>query len=81
MVEALWDASQEDVATGGPNVRMGLYPSVKVVTSGGIEVVTDDEIRATFESILESSAETSHWVASSPAREEHDVPGIEAGDG
>jgi proteasome beta subunit len=75
VVEALWDASQEDVATGGPNVRMGLYPSVKVVTSGGIEVVSDDEIRSTFEALLADSAETSHWVASSPAREAHDVPG------
>ncbi len=75
VVEALFDASQEDVATGGPNVRMGLYPSVKVVTAAGIEVVADDEIRGAFESILEASAETSHWVASSPARETHDVPG------
>src|SRR5439155_7640799 len=33
VVEALYDASQEDVATGGPNIRMGLYPSVKIVTA------------------------------------------------
>lgn len=75
VVEALYDASQEDVATGGPNVRAGVYPSVKVVTSAGIEVVPDEEIRSAFESILEGSAETSHWVASSPARETHDLPG------
>jgi proteasome beta subunit len=74
-VEALYDASQEDVATGGPNLRMGLYPSVKIVSRAGIEVVTDDEIRSEFEAILEGSAETSHWVATSPAREAHDVPG------
>jgi proteasome beta subunit len=75
VVEALYDASQEDVATGGPNVRAGVYPSVKIVTSAGIEVVPDERIRSAFESILEGSAETSHWVASSPAREAHDVPG------
>ena len=75
VVEALYDASQEDVATGGPNVRAGVYPSVKIVTSSGIEVVPDEEIRSAFESILEGSAETSHWVASSPARETHDLPG------
>jgi len=79
VIEALWDASQEDVATGGPNVRIGVYPSVKVVTAAGIEVVGDDEIRDAFESILEASAATSHWVASGPARETHDVPGASPG--
>ena len=79
--EALYDASQEDVATGGPDVRKGVFPSMKVVTAAGIEVVGDDEIRDVFTGILEEAGASPHWVASSPAREQHDVPGAsDAGD-
>jgi proteasome beta subunit len=74
-VEALWDASQEDVATGGPNPARGVFPSVKVVTEGGIDVISDEELRSVVASILEDAGQTPTWVASSPAREEHDVPG------
>ena len=73
--EALYDASQEDVATGGPDVRKGVFPSMKVVTAAGIEVVGDDEIREVFTRILEEAGTSTRWVASSPAREQHDVPG------
>jgi proteasome beta subunit len=73
--EALYDASQEDVATGGPDVRKGVFPSIKVVTAEGIEVVDDDEIRDVFTSILEEAGTSAHWIASGPAREQHDVPG------
>jgi len=78
-VEALWDASQEDVATGGPNPARGVFPSVKVVTEAGIEVVADAELRSMVAAILESAGQTPTWVASSPAREEHDVPGASSG--
>jgi proteasome beta subunit len=74
-VEALYDASQEDVATGGPDLRKGVFPSVKVTTDAGIDVVADDEIRTVFEAILLDTAQGSGWVATSPAREQHDVPG------
>jgi proteasome beta subunit len=52
-VEALYDASQEDVATGGPNPLRGLYPSVKALSADGVHVVPEDEVRAAFEAILE----------------------------
>ena len=85
-VEALYDASQEDVATGGPNVLRGLYPSVKVVTDGGVEVVSDEEIRAAFEAIVGESGEAAKPPGSSTARETQDAPeasadGGPAGDG
>jgi proteasome beta subunit len=50
-VEALVDASEEDVATGGPDPARGIWPSVKVITSGGVEVASDDELRAAYESL------------------------------
>jgi proteasome beta subunit len=57
VVEALYDASQEDVATGGPNPLRGIYPSVKTITSAGVVDVPVDEIRAAFEAIVGSTEE------------------------
>ncbi len=74
-VEALWDAAQEDVATGGPMPARGVFPSVKVVSDAGIDVVSDDELRATVEQILADAGQVPTWVATSTAREAHDVPG------
>jgi proteasome beta subunit len=57
-VEALYDASQEDVATGGPNLLRGIFPSVKVITVAGVESVEEPEVRAAFEAVLEAAAGT-----------------------
>jgi proteasome beta subunit len=51
-VESLKDASEEDVATGGPDPARGLWPSVKVITSAGVEEIDDDEVRAAYESLV-----------------------------
>jgi proteasome beta subunit len=51
-VEALRDAAQEDVATGGPDPTRGIYPLVKVVSAGGVEDVTGDEVRRIFEAMI-----------------------------
>jgi proteasome beta subunit len=55
-VEALYDASQEDVATGGPNLLRGIFPSVKVITAAGLESVDEPEVRAAFEAVLADAA-------------------------
>ena len=67
-VEALYDASQEDVATGGPNPMRGLYPSVKTITAQGVALVQDEEVRAAFEAIAGESQE-GPLEDRSPARE------------
>ena len=51
-VEALLDASQEDVATGGPDPTRGIFPTVVVVTSDGAQTIGDDEVRAAYEVIV-----------------------------
>jgi len=50
-VEALYDASQEDVATGGPNPLRGIFPSVKSISADGVVDVGVDEVRAAFEAV------------------------------
>ncbi|MDA1190839.1 MAG: proteasome subunit beta [Candidatus Poribacteria bacterium] len=44
-VEALLDASDEDVATGGFDFVRGIYPVIKVITETGTADVSEDEIR------------------------------------
>jgi proteasome beta subunit len=56
-VEALYDAAQEDVATGGPDPLRGIYPSVRTISAKGVVVAAEEEIRAAFEAILERTRE------------------------
>jgi proteasome beta subunit len=51
-VEALRDASEEDVATGGPDPVRGIFPSIKVITSGGVEEVPGEEVRAAYDRLV-----------------------------
>jgi proteasome beta subunit len=50
-VEALIDASQEDVATGGVDPTRGIYPLILVVTAEGVAEVPEVEVRAAFEAV------------------------------
>jgi proteasome beta subunit len=51
-VEALRDAAQEDVATGGPDPTRGIFPRVRIVSAGGVEEVSDDEVRRVYEAMI-----------------------------
>ncbi len=41
---ALFDAADDDSATGGPDLIRGIYPSVATITASGYERVPDDEV-------------------------------------
>jgi len=43
-VEALVAAAEEDAATGGPDPKRGIYPTVVTVTAHGYREIPDDEI-------------------------------------
>lgn len=51
-LEALIDASDEDVGTGGPDFVRGIFPTVKMITRSGFSDVGDDEVRRVCEQIL-----------------------------
>jgi len=53
-LEALLDASEEDVATGGPDLIRGIYPSLKTVTEAGTNDLPEAEIRQLCERLLSS---------------------------
>src|SRR5207247_4393431 len=51
-IEALMDAADEDLGTGGPDLQRGIFPTVRTITRSGFGEVPDDEIRRYCEAIL-----------------------------
>jgi len=51
-VQALTMAADEDRATGGVDVRRGIYPIIMCASKDGIDEVAQDEIRAAYEEIM-----------------------------
>jgi proteasome beta subunit len=51
-VEALRDAAQEDVATGGPDPVRGIFPTVTVISSDGVQAAGDDDVRAAYDAVV-----------------------------
>ncbi len=52
VVEALYDAADEDSATGGPDMVRGLMPSVFVVTGAGTVRLTDDAVTTVASQVI-----------------------------
>lgn len=51
-VEALFDAAEDDAATGGPDVARRIFPNVMVVTAEGATDVGEDEVATAVASVL-----------------------------
>ncbi len=53
-VEALVAAAEEDSATGGPDLRLGIYPNVVTVTADGFREVPEEQIAQVAAEVMES---------------------------
>lgn len=53
-VRALVSASQEDTATGGPDLRRGIYPNVLRIDEGGLVELPDDVVGPLAEGAVET---------------------------
>jgi proteasome beta subunit len=51
-VEALYDAADDDTATGGPDLTRKIYPVVMTATAEGTHRLTDAETAAIAESVV-----------------------------
>ena len=51
-IRALFEAADEDSATGGPDLVRGIFPVVATIDANGFARVSDDEIRERFEALL-----------------------------
>ena len=52
-IEALVAAAEEDAATGGPDLRRGIFPTVVMVTSAGVAEVEDDAMASIAGEVME----------------------------
>lgn len=51
--EALLDAAEDDVATGGPDPARRIFPNVMMVTSAGAEDVPERDVAAAVDAVIE----------------------------
>ncbi len=52
-VEALYDAADDDSATGGPDATRGVYPTAIAVTGDGAQAVSADRIEAAAAAVID----------------------------
>jgi len=57
-IRALYEAADEDSATGGPDLVRGIYPIVATISAEGYVRLSDDEVEASFRSLIERLGET-----------------------
>jgi proteasome beta subunit len=77
LVRALFQAADEDSATGGPDPLRGIYPIVATVTAAGFEKVGEEEVAERFAAVIaaredairpEPSQEPSRPAPAKPAK-------------
>jgi proteasome beta subunit len=57
-VEALYDAADDDSATGGPDLTRGIYPIVYCATADGAIRIAESQLEAVVRSLLDRRAAT-----------------------
>jgi len=80
-LEALYEAAEEDSATGGPDPVRGIYPVVAVIDASGYTRLDDDDLAARTEALLrrrrsrlgeKADADQAEPARSELARSEHE---------
>jgi proteasome beta subunit len=51
---ALYNAADDDVGTGGPDLVRGIYPTAKIVNEAGITDVSEQQIRSIYDGVIET---------------------------
>lgn len=77
-IRSLYEAADEDAATGGPDPIRRIYPVVATITAVGFERLTDDELAARFTAILDTLAARN---AEQPPRVPETSTELNGGDG
>lgn len=57
-LQALYDAADDDAATGGPDVYRQIYPVVAVIDEEGFRRLSDEEVEAHVRSLLEGRSQS-----------------------
>src|SRR2546426_7554072 len=56
-LEALYNATEEDVGTGGPDLIPGIYPTMKVITDAGIRDLEESKVAETCNALISERRE------------------------
>jgi proteasome beta subunit len=56
-IQALFEAADEDSATGGPDPVRGIFPTVATITVDGFDRVEESEVASRFESLVDRLSE------------------------
>jgi proteasome beta subunit len=59
-VQALYEAADEDSATGGPDAVRGIYPTVAAITAEGYQTVPEEEVAERFAAVIVDRTERGH---------------------
>jgi proteasome beta subunit len=57
-INALFQAADEDSATGGPDLVRGIFPVVATITADGFQRLFDEDVSARFRALLDRMAAT-----------------------
>jgi proteasome beta subunit len=73
-IQALFQAADEDSATGGPDLVRNIYPTMATITGDGFDSVTDAEIAERFRGLLDrlATTESTASVGAAPSMREGD---------
>lgn len=66
-ISALFNAADEDSATGGPDLVRGIYPSMATISDDGFTRVEEDEVAARFAELADRMARPDSTTASGAA--------------
>ena len=53
LANAIFEAADEDSATGGPDLIRDVYPIIAKITSDGYEAISDESIASVFSAIID----------------------------
>ena len=60
-VEALYDAADDDSATGGPDLVRGIYPTAVLIEAGGASEVTEDRVATLAREVISEREQTDEF--------------------
>ena len=63
VLHALWQAADEDSATGGPDLIRGIFPVVATITEQGFDRIADDDLETRSRELVERLGQTMRRTA------------------
>lgn len=52
VIESIWDAADEDIATGGPDMIRKIFPTLTVITEDGVADISDETVEGMFHELV-----------------------------